>query len=402
MNALVICVAAILAEPTIEFTVVDDEAIGYATFQSHNQKVAGNEHGIFITHLKTRNGPYTAQHWRLLRSTDGGKSFSVVHEATDATNPPTLETDSAGNIYLMRMDFTTGEAFLYRFLVENDYNDPIITAIPRGAAGKYATMIDEPRGLLYHFAHNNTFHTLNLDGELLSTVDLLQHGEHAVLQYPQLATDADGRLHAAWTTQKHGVYMYWDIHHMLRDGPDAPWRNMNGGTMTPPIIADDTGPALRISLDDEYESHTWLSSFVPKGGKVHFAYLAQTDPSREHYMRYDTTTGDRDVHLHPRFGGEKTEVRSLDGFFTTADASATSPVYFASSHAGHVVILRSGDNGATWTDYAQSEEAFNVYSIGGLRRLHGGRIIGTFTDQDGSNEASQGQSTVYFFSIAAE
>ena len=34
---------------TIELTLVDDRAIGYATYQSHNQKVVSNPWGIFIT-----------------------------------------------------------------------------------------------------------------------------------------------------------------------------------------------------------------------------------------------------------------------------------------------------------------------------------------------------------------
>ncbi len=35
----------------IELTLVDDEATGYATFQSHNQKVVSNRNGILVTHI---------------------------------------------------------------------------------------------------------------------------------------------------------------------------------------------------------------------------------------------------------------------------------------------------------------------------------------------------------------
>ncbi len=58
----------------------DDRATGYGTFQSHNQKVVSNRSGIFMTHIRTRNAPYTAQQWRLSRSTDGGKSFITLYE----------------------------------------------------------------------------------------------------------------------------------------------------------------------------------------------------------------------------------------------------------------------------------------------------------------------------------
>ena len=382
------------------FTVVDDEAIGYATFQSHNQKVVRNGRGIFLTHLRTRNEPYTAQQWRLLHSGDNGQSFRVVHEATHATNPPVIETDSKDNLYLIRCDFTTGEGFLYRFSPDDDYANHEVTVIPRGASGKYAMMIDEARNRIYYFVHNNTFHTLDLDGNLISTDDLIAHGENAVLQYPQLAMDEDGRLHAAWTTQKHHVYMYWDIHHMVRDTLESPWRNLDRTELTPPVVNDNSGPALQISLDDEYEFHTWLKSFTVKGDKVHFAYRAAMEPIREHYMRYDMTTGERDVHMQPRVGGEEYDTNSLDGFFVTPDASAETPLFLVSSKDGHVVALRSDDNGATWHDHARSEETFNVYSIGGARRTTGdGYVIGTFTDQDGSNMSTDRSSRVIFFRL---
>ena len=99
---------------TVELVCVDDKATGYGTFQSHNQKVVANRYGIFMTHLRSRNERYTAQMWRLMRSTGGGKAFSVVHEDTHATNPPVLETDEVGNIYLVRVDFQNGNACLYR------------------------------------------------------------------------------------------------------------------------------------------------------------------------------------------------------------------------------------------------------------------------------------------------
>jgi hypothetical protein len=81
---------------------VDDQATGYATFQSHNQKVVRNNRGIFMTHLRTRNEKYTAQQWRLSWSRDGGRTFQTLFESTDATNPPVIETDSADNLYVGR------------------------------------------------------------------------------------------------------------------------------------------------------------------------------------------------------------------------------------------------------------------------------------------------------------
>ncbi len=401
MGILVIATVVMLTAPEVTLTLIDDEAIGYATFQSHNQKVVQNKRGIFLTYLRTRNEAYTAQTWRLMHSADNGETFQPIFEATDATNPPVIETDSNDTLYLVRTDFVEGDAYLYRFHPEDNYATHETTHIPRGAAGKYAMILDEPRKRIYYFAHNNTFHTLDLDGNLLSSVELTRGGENAVLQYPHLNLDGDGRLHAAWTTQQHGVYMYWDIHHVLRDTLDGSWRTLGGGNLTLPIVVDDSGPTLRMSLDDEFESHTWLSSLALKGDKIHVAYMAQTDPPREHYMRYDGKTGERDIHLHPRFGGEAFEVMSLGGYFATPDTTAESSLFFIGAHDGRVVALRSEDNGATWDDHARTQEQFNVYSIGGARHTtDDGYIIGTFTGQKSGTSASSRASAVYFFRIA--
>jgi len=386
----------------VELVCVDDEAIGYATFQSHNQKVVSNGHGIFITHLRTRNSAYTAQTWRLSRSTDGGRTFSTVHEAVHATNPPVLETDDEGNVYLIRPDFQDGNAYLYRFLAENEFRDPPVTTIPGGSAGKFAMFFDKERKQIYYFAHNNTFHVVGLDGTVRNTRQLIQAGEHAVLQYPQLGMDRAGALHAAWTTQKHGEYLYWDIHHMVSPNGGASWRGLDGEALSPPVIADEGGRALRISLDDEFEVHTWLSSFLVKEGKAHFVYQAQTKPPRQHYTRFDVATGRCDVHLQPEFRGKTARLQGLDGFFATSSDGGSQPLYFLMQDSGHVACLKSHDNGETWHDFAKSEETFSIYSLGGCREISDdGYILGTFTDQHGSNLTPDRKSKVYFFRIKA-
>ncbi len=127
---------AMLGQTNIEITRIDSQATGYATFQSHNQKVVANRNGIFTAHIRSRNEAYTSQQWRLSRSVDGDATFSVVYEATHATNPPVLETDAAGNIYLMRVDFVDGNAYLYRFMAADDYAEPAITTVPGGGGGQ--------------------------------------------------------------------------------------------------------------------------------------------------------------------------------------------------------------------------------------------------------------------------
>lgn len=394
--------AAAMPLHPIELTCLDPEATGYATFQSHNQKIVSSRFGLFTTYIRTRNEAYTAQTWRLSRSSDGGKTFQTLYEATNATNPPVLETDAAGNLYLIRPDFVDGNAYLYRFLAKDDFREPAITQILRGSAGKYAACLDERRGQLYYFAHNNLFFILGLDGTVRATQPLLKDGPDAALQYPSLFLDQQGRLHAAWTTVRHGQYLYWDIHHILSPDGGKTWRNLDGQTLTPPLIADQHGPALRISLEDEFQVHTWLSSFLPLDGKVHFLYLAMTNPARQHYVRYDIATGKREADVQPRFGGETIPLQGLDGLFASRRRSG-SALYCVGNDGGHLACLVSHDNGKRWHDYARTQETFRLYAIGGCRAVTSdGYIIGTFTDQAGENPTNSQQSRVFFFRIKAE
>ena len=69
-------------EPTamreMELTCIDDAVIHSATFQSNTQHLVFNRTGVFAAFVKSRNEDYTAQNWRLVRSTDDGRSIDGV------------------------------------------------------------------------------------------------------------------------------------------------------------------------------------------------------------------------------------------------------------------------------------------------------------------------------------
>ncbi len=383
--------AALPGLTKVEIVVADPNATGYGTFQSHNQKVVSNQHGIFMAHLRSRNKPYTAQEWRVSRSTDGGKTFVSIFEATHATNPAVLETDAAGNLYLARPDFGDHNVYLYRFSPADDFAKPAISTVPGAAAGKYAMTYDAPRKQLYFFSHNNTFNVIGLDGKVRHTATLLKPGEKASVMYPLLSLATDGVLYAGWTTQKHGIYLYWDIHVMRSRDGGRTWERLDGTPLAIPFPCDHSGPAQRITLDDEFESHTWLSSMMAKDGKLHFAYMAQTTPGREHYVRYDLATGRQDHRIQPEFKGDDIALLNLDGFFVTRASLPNAPLYFVSRNArdSRIGCLASDDNGRTWYDYAVGEQPRTPYAIGGCRELTAdGDIVGSFTEgqPDGQSE----------------
>ena len=390
--------------PAMELTCVERAVVRSATFQSHNQKVVRNRRGIFLTYLKDRNADYTLQTWRVAHSTDNGATFSTLFEARHATNPPVLETDSADNLYLVRPDFTDGHAYLYRFLAEEDFREPHVSQIPNGAAGKFALAFDDRRNRLTYFAHNNTFHLVEVDGAVEASVKLLRAGKNAVLQYPSLGFTPDGALYAAWTTVAHGQYLYWDIHAIRSPDGGHSWQKLDGAPLAPPLIADDQGPTDRITRDQEFEVQSWLSNMLPHGGKLHFFYRIGGDPQTMRYARYDLHTGRVDAEHTPELRGETLSLCGLDGFFAARTDTPDSPLYcvMKSATANRLACLRSDDQGRTWVDHALSPPVQNPYAVGGCRTVTpDGWIIGSFTEAIEPNTGPIFKSNVQFFRIRA-
>ena len=159
-----------------------------------------------------------------MRSTDGGKTFSMVFENTHNTKPPLVEAASGGNVYIA----TGGDpASLYRLYPENNYSAPeLLGTIPNSASGKMSMIIDEKRQQLYFFSHYAYFSILDLNGHILSNYQLgTFSGPSANYQYPLLTLDENGILYAAWTTQKIDQYLYWDIHFILSRDGGISWQN---------------------------------------------------------------------------------------------------------------------------------------------------------------------------------
>jgi hypothetical protein len=186
-----------------------------------------------------------------------------------------------------------------------------------------------------------------------------------------------------------------------RDGA-ASWSTLDEKPMEIPVVADEGGNAQQIILPDEFESHTWLSNLLAKDGKLHFLYMAQTKPAREHYVRYDIRSGKEDLRIQPTFCGEKISLMGLSGFFAARSSLPNGPLYCVSRFGRRIGCLASDDNGKTWYDYAVSPEITNSYSIGGARELTAdGHIIGSFTDQLASTSEPTDSAHVYFFRIQA-
>jgi len=359
-----------------------------SNFQSHNQKVVSNANGIFMTYLKEDNekDPGKPNVWRLMRSVDKGKTFSTIYKGRNNGRAPCIETDRLANIYLAHPEYGSKtrprrEFLFYRFEASKKYAAPDISVFQDvGCAAKYAMAHDAGRKRFHIATQYGQLLTVGEDGKLIAKRSVLNaRGPKGCTQYPLLQVDRDGRLHHAWTTVQRGKPVYWDIHYML--SPDgAAWFNLKRQKLKCPIVPDNTGPTLRISLDDEFETNTWLSNFTVKDGKLHFIYHARTKPARQHYMRYDIAAGKRDIHLQSKLKGRTITLSGVSGFFASNPAKPKSPLYCVIQDNGHIACLASVDNGKTWRDYAKSTEKFGIYALGGAREVtEDGSIIGSFT-----------------------
>ncbi len=385
---------------TVDLTVIANVNNTIATSNSYSNRFVSNDNGIFFTYLHETYSPIDAPWtglWRLMQSTDGGNTFNSIYESAHGSPPPVMETDQNNNLYLSHPDWddSNNPFYFYKFSAADNYATPVISTLPGVPnGGKFAMTFDEPNGKLYIGTQSGGLLTVDTEGNWLSNEQLLAvHGPNGHTQYPLLKMDQQGNLHHAWTTVTLDGSYYYDIHHMMSPDGGASWQNVGGAAInsTSPIIPDETGPTLRITLDDEFYNHTWLSNMLPKDGKVHFSYQATSPLDRMHYVRYDTTTGSREIDTwtdDPNGQWRGTDIRLEFGslFFAADRRYPNTPLYaVARDTSGYIACLISDDNGDTWEDYARSDFSYSsAFAIGGASQLtDDGHIVGYFTNVAG-------------------
>ena len=255
--------------------------------------------------------------------------------------------------------------------------------------GKFSAAYDETRQKIYWIVHNGWFCVLDLDGNVEKKQQILVGGPNGTMQYPSFCMDPAGVLHMAWTTvDLPDVNVpYWAIHYMRSSNGGTSWETLDGATLNAPITGDETGPTDRITLDDEFTSSSWLSNFRVYDGKVHFTYMAMTNPVRQHYMRYDVNSSVRELDVFPSWTADGYELYGGSGFFAARSSLADGPLYSVGrgrwdGSGYHAACFASDDNGETWYFYGESPTGFsNMYALGGCRDIAAdGLVIGSFTN----------------------
>jgi hypothetical protein len=382
-----------LAAPCI--TTVDDDATGFGTFQSHNQKVVSTRFGIFMTYVKT---PFDGATARLVRSVDGGRTFDTVWETVASTHAPALEAAADGTLYLVHGDAVTLAAYFYRLSPGTSFAPELLATIYGAHAQKYSLLLDESRGRLYYAAYvgpETRFVTLDTTGTVVSNYQLTGGERHALPSYPRM-TMSDGVLYMAWSTDfidsalDDAVKNYYSIHAIRSRDGGMTWRSLSGVPLVPPFVGDQGGSTSEITHASERPCSTWLGAFAVLGQKAHFIYKNAGNngdlPCRlretMRYQRFDAATGVREIDVS-EFAPAKVLFDSRDGFIALSPREGR--LFFSGRTAsGQLAIVSSSDDGQTWARQSLSERLRdNIYAVGGQRVVTGdGQVIGSFTDDD--------------------
>lgn len=382
----------------ITVTTVASGVPGFATFQSHNEKVLQNQYGIFITYLASTDASDNSV-WRLARSTDGGVNFTTVYQATVATRAPPIASTSNGSIYLAYIDYVgTHQGYILRFDPESNFQAPtqLATLPPSIANGKFAMVVDEARQQLY-FANSTgdygmQFFTVGFNGAIKQNTKLLKEGPNAGSHYPNLYLDEFGDLYIAWTTvptpnNTATTVTYYSIAVLRSTDGGLTWLGGGSSPVTAPVISDDTGPAVKISVPADGD--VWLANFIVKNHVGHFMY------DLSNYVRYNFSTGQTEDRNTSAFSGPGVTFYILDGMFASKRSDPSAPLYAISrTYQNQIGVRISADQGKTWRDFAQSDVIVN-YAIGGSREITtDNKLIGTFTEI-----VPDGTYKVRFFSV---
>jgi len=432
-----------------------------ATHNAQGQKALQNRHGIFVSYNPQEEAdadPETTSTWVLARSQDGGKTFRRIFSTSmHRIMPPSIQSDEAGNVYAIHgtgtewlgglFDKHPKDAWFYKFEAAKGFKGPKILKIPNASTGKSDFIYDGKVKRFYYMTFNDTFppiqsipafFVLTRDGSIEYQTPIGQNldpieEKYAKIMYPHLRSDGK-RVIAAWSTEydppgadasgdTKRTNLYRNISFMWSGNAGRSWKNLAGSPITLPLRADDAGPATLVTSPDELGDHNWLGGIAYANGKLFLA----------HQVWGVAHPG---VHAHLSVFDLEKKVRSVDargwagsaldpdgtGKFIVGPASPDGPIYYAAGGAFEgkpvLVILRSGDHGRSWTDYAvggyaAGDPAIVSNVVVSPSVTPDGHIIGIYTrcaprpELGGRCESHMNgkytlDSSVYFFRVKAE
>jgi hypothetical protein len=431
------------AAKSIEITQLDGHVPNFATFDSDIPHVATNGHGIFVVYLSHEaRGALTKNWgniftWTLKRSSDGGRTFSVVASGPPRYGKaPEIETDEDDNIYLFDGDYSppgtdpdSTNLIVYEFQARQGYRFPHIVRVPGEAAGKFSCIYDKPRHLFYYIGFGQTqFLVLDRNMRVVRRLQLLKNGVTSGMQYPQMTMDGP-RLYLAWTTSPLGDCgggpgnwhcsepVYDSIRLIYSDDAGETWMAPGGKPLELPVVSDARGPAPDL-VPESYKGRqaAWLAGFTAWHGVIHVMFQV-TPLLNQVYEAFSIMPFKRlwlkqNIYGPPAIteglGAGGFTVFSPDGILVHDGQGILYAVALDSSkqqlrgkvHAIPLAVFASMDGGHSWNLVAERVEEFaGNPEIDGPRVVLGSYgIVGIFT---GSTTGSWGINghQIYFFRV---
>ena len=409
-----------------------------ATFGSWDQHVVSTSGGIFVAYAYDSDN-HDPDYWCLARSTDGGKTFQIIYDGQQdgsVVSPPAIEADQAGNVYVIAPTYQTSNwvadpTLFYRFSASDNYADPLKVSLNIGSAGKFSTVYDPTRNLIdvlfwaYGVPNQPSFYSITTNGVVSKRVDLFAddiYDPHGVPEYPDLTIAPSGTVFAAWSTTDAalwdngaGTQNYYDAHFVYSPDGGTTWMGATG-TLTLPIVGDDTGPAFTIENESNPVEFTpwgttgyrgnWnlLQGLAYNQGELDFYYGGPTPSAHDAYARMNLPTRTIDERMSPYFGANGIEFDDAGGSFAES-ANASSTLYFVGAYykqgLQYLGLVYSNDGGTTWYQGACSDSWSGPFAyINTARNLSSdpssdGSVIGSFT------ATVNGETAVYFFRTSA-
>jgi len=426
----------------------------YYTFRRMLVRASDANNTLFMVYNYTESNDHATAYWRLKKSTDGGSTWSKVYDTSQAASDPNngggspaLEIDSQNNIYVIVSQYKSTSSYtrVYKFTPSNGYTTPTIfnfTSFP--AANKWSAVYDQTRNWIWvaDWEPNNDgtpdLMAFDQNGNVKVTKqvmigDTAIPNRHAHAEYVYLDVMPDGTLVRGWSStgeimnQTNGPLNFYDVRYIYSPDAATTWYNANGpiaGTVYP----DDTGPANRsgtnvtgLTPGVEFISATdpnyWpngtamynynnLANMVFNGNALHFyddgtSLTSAVGSIHNPHIRvnWSTKTVDlRQEHFGSNSGTTTTLDYSVTGAFIRA-STENGPLFFIGNGGGsdyqHIVVLKSTDNGATWTRYAVSANIGSnpVYTNAARWVYSDGKIYGMTVQASSPNN-------IYFFEIS--
>jgi hypothetical protein len=365
---------------------INPNTIGFASFQSHSQRCVRNQYGLFFTYWTKW---YTDDEWDyvLEGSTDEGRTKTLIYTGKSWNEPPSLETDSSGNLYLFNND-TISTVKVYKYTASA--GAPVLFASIAGlTAHKHTSCIDEANNRLYHYMLN-VFTEINFTtGAIVSQTTILQDGPNAGAEYGHITCDPSGNVYLAYTTSVPNMntgYIEWRW--LVRRG--GVWEKADGTNLTLPAVSDNTGSTEVIEAVEGVVSK-WLSGWIYANEMLHaVGWTDQATPQQRYHTINPNTAALTNTDNF--ILGTASEAYADGAFIRSApDGTAASPqpIYFVSVLDHKLTSVESTNNGVAWSGLEQSDQYLEDrhYSICPFREVYGGKVYGIYTNPSSKTPA---------------